>query len=735
MPSLRLLPLAAAMFFVLASASPAHAGQYTLAYDFASDLSGWSGYVEPGYLLCGPGATAGCPDVSTNRIMARAGGAQAIWSQGRWEWTAPPGTLIVGGSLAYRTRMRHAQFFARVKMRADGVTWDAAPALVSEQQTTALTDHVIALAGGFRQIGVALYAHPGAAGLVTDPWDDYVTLVRLVVTVEDAQQPALAWVDGGGLLDGAWHRGDVCATLGLGDHESGAGAVWLVSGNVSAAWNAAPTGSQYQPAAPYAQPGLCLSAAALGDGIHAGAVGGADASGGQATPLPFTVRIDTTAPSGAVLAPSAVAAEARPPVELAVSDATSGVAAVAATIDGAPLPLALAGGSATGRPAAALAFGGHTLAWSVADAAGNRGEGSMRFDVADTKPPAFGAPQPPNGAALAADEILSVTVAVGDDGSGVDPAATALTLDGAPLDHVWQVDGIVHGVAGARLAAGVHHLVLKVADRAGNAGRLAWDVTVASGAAAPAGSAPAGGSAVAGGTAGAAPGLPARVARTRASAVRAVRARVGAVRPRVVIVHLRASARFRFVLRLRCGATVRTLRARASARGIAIVRVACAGAATVRMATPPARLLVRIAPRRLPLRLVAAIRAAVCADGGSGQWPPGRAPRPRGRARGAHGARLAARGPCSRRRLRALRDLVRDRARRPVRRARPGARHGRQPERALRADDALSRPRRPAVYGAPLAGPGVSACGEPAGADAAAGAGGALAGASVAVAA
>ena len=139
------------------------------------------------------------------------------------------GTLIVGGSLlAYRTRMRHTQFYARVKMRADGVTWDAAPALVSEQQTTALTDHVIALAGGFRQIGVALYAHPGVSGLVTDAWDDYITLVRLVVTVEDATPPGLAWVDGGGLLDGTWHRGDVCATLGLGDGESGAGSVWLV---------------------------------------------------------------------------------------------------------------------------------------------------------------------------------------------------------------------------------------------------------------------------------------------------------------------------------------------------------------------------------------------------------------------------------------------------------------------------------------------------------------------------
>ena len=61
---------------------------------------------------------------------------------------------------AYRTRMLHPQFFARVKMRGDGVEWDAAPTLVSEQQTAALTDHVLPLAGGFRQIGVALYAHP-----------------------------------------------------------------------------------------------------------------------------------------------------------------------------------------------------------------------------------------------------------------------------------------------------------------------------------------------------------------------------------------------------------------------------------------------------------------------------------------------------------------------------------------------------------------------------------------------
>ncbi len=185
MTRIRLLSLVAAILFVLAGTSAAHAGQYTLSYDFAGDFSGWGGYVEPGYMLCGRSSPAGCPDISTNRIFARAGGSQAIWSQGRWEWTAPPGTLIVGGALTYRTRMRHSQFFARVKVRASG-DWDAAPAIVAEQQTTALADHVVALPGGYRQVGVSLYAHPAAAGLVTDPWDDYITLVRLDVTVQDS---------------------------------------------------------------------------------------------------------------------------------------------------------------------------------------------------------------------------------------------------------------------------------------------------------------------------------------------------------------------------------------------------------------------------------------------------------------------------------------------------------------------------------------------------------------------
>jgi hypothetical protein len=602
MPRIRIQPVLAVILFVLAGASSAHAGQYTLAYDFGSDLSGWSGYVEPSYVLCGAGATTGCPDATTSRIMARSGAGQPLWSQGRWEWTAPPGTTIAGGALAYRTRMRHSQFYARVKARADGGAWDLAPTLVNEQQTTALTDHVLPLAPGFRQIGVSLYAHPAAAGVVGEQWDDYLTLVRLDVTVDDPTPPNLGWADGGGLLDGGWHRSDVCATLAFADAQSGLGSAWLESGGVSSSWVAPRTGSQYQPGIPAAQPTLCLSAAALGDGLHSGTAGASDVSTGQAAPLAFSVAIDATAPTAALVSPAPVAPDAQPVVTLDVADNMSGVASVLAQIDGATVPLDLVGGKASGKPVAALAYGAHTLAWSVVDGAGNRTSATTAFAVPDSAPPVFGSPQPSNGAVLADGDVLAVAVTVTDVDSGVDPAAVVLTIDGAPVDHVWQVDGIVHGVSASRLAAGPHHLALQVADHAGNANRLVWDVSVPA-AAVSGGSGPAGGSTVTGGTSRTAPVVPGAAARRRSITVRAVVARIAGPRARAVIVHLLSRPRLRIVLRVKCGATVRRLRVRANVHGIAAVRVACAGVATVRMVARPGRLLVHIAARRLPLEL------------------------------------------------------------------------------------------------------------------------------------
>jgi hypothetical protein len=70
-----------------------------------------------------------------------------------------------------------------------------------------------------------------------------------------------------------------------------------------------------------------------------------------------------------------------------------------------------------------------------------------------------------------------------------------------------------------------------------------------------------------------------------------------------VIVRLHARARLRIAVGVLCGRAKQTLRVRATARGVATLRVVCAGAATVRLNVAPGRVLVRLAPRRLPVRL------------------------------------------------------------------------------------------------------------------------------------
>ena len=249
---------------------------------------------SPGYVLCGHGAPPAAPTSRRTASWRAPGGAQAIWSQGRWEWTAPPGTTIVGGSLAYRTRMRHSQFFARVKMRTDGVLGrcpDARERAADDRADRPRDPAGRRLPAGRRRRSTR----------IPPPRRRDRRLGRL----RHARAPRCDGPrrDAAGARLGRRRRP---ARWGLASRrrlrhlrprrpESGVGAVWLASDGVSSAWAAPRTGSQYQPGAAWGQPTLCLSAAALGDGIHAGAVGGRDESGQARAGLPFTVRIDSHA--------------------------------------------------------------------------------------------------------------------------------------------------------------------------------------------------------------------------------------------------------------------------------------------------------------------------------------------------------------------------------------------------------------------------------------------------------
>ena len=573
--------------------APANAGTWTLAYDFAGDLSGWSGYSEPGYLLCGHAATAGCSDTSTNRIFLRPGLVPSPWAQGRWEWTVPPGTAIVGGQLAYRTRMLSSSQFARVKLRADGQDWGNAPAIVSEQQTGPLSDHVVALPAGYRQLGIALYSHPGAAA-VTGAWDDYVTLVRLAVTVDDPTAPTLAWTDGGQLLDGAWHRDEVCAVVSAADGQSGVAAVTAQAGSASARFETPPTGSQYQPRPAAAAPRLCLGAAALGEGVQSGQVVAVDATGGASTPLGFTVRIDRTAPLAALLQPAAPSA--KPQIVIAVSDALSGISSVGVTIDGATVLAPLMAGKI--RLAPELAFGDHALAWTVSDAAGNATVGSATVAVSDPTAPVITVGSPADGALLVDGFLGSVRVSASDDGSGIDPAGYRILLDGRELDD-GAVTGSGYAVSpGIRLAAGPHRLEARARDRAGNAAQLAWTISAPPGSiATPVASA--------GSRANPAPAAPSPGGARSAARLAAVVSSIGGSRPRAVLVRFTApltAGDVRVVAR--CGARRRSSVLR-PVRGRVVVRIDCAGRAGVRARQGTAAASIAIAPRVLPLVLAA----------------------------------------------------------------------------------------------------------------------------------
>ena len=299
---------------------------------------------------------------------------------------------------------------------------------MNEQQTTALTDHV--LAAGRRASGrsasrsTRIRQPPDSS---PDVWDDYVTLVRLDVTVDDPAPPASL----GRRRRAARRRlapGDVCATLAFADAQSGLGSVWLASGRrLDSAWVAPRTGSQYQPGIAGAQPSLCLSAAASATASTPAPVGGADASGGQAAPLPFTVRVDRDAARrGARLAGrrrARRAARRRAGRRRCHERRLRG----RAQIDGTAVPLDLSAQAGHRPPATALAYGAaHARLVRAGHGAATARTEARTSTCPTRRAPAFGAPQPADGAvARLQDDVSTVAVAVSDAGSGLDPASVA----------------------------------------------------------------------------------------------------------------------------------------------------------------------------------------------------------------------------------------------------------------------------------------------------------------------
>jgi hypothetical protein len=196
--------------------------------------------------------------------------------------------------------------------------------------------------------------------------------------------------------------------------------------------------------------------------------------------------IDTDLPvlSAAVPAAGSAFEERSPQIGFRLDDAGSGVdpSTLRVLLDGidvAPLGT-FANGMFAVVPAADLAFGTHELRVMVADRSGNAMPTAIwRFAVEDRTAPVLGDVRPDDGAA-GSDRTPVISFAVDDQGTGIDPAAFSLTIDGTQVVSLATfLAGRLSYVPEKPLGFGEHVVAARAGDRSGNVSApLTWRFTV-----------------------------------------------------------------------------------------------------------------------------------------------------------------------------------------------------------------------------------------------------------------
>ena len=204
---------------------------------------------------------------------------------------------------------------------------------------------------------------------------------------------------------------------------------------------------------------------------------------GNASSAPeWRICIDRTPPAFALEAPAedAFAPGAGAAISVDVSDALSGVvpASVRLYVDGEEIAAAFDPdtGVAAGALPGGLDDGWHQISASAEDAAGNAGQAAWTVGL-DLTPPVFTQMSPGGDEPLAAaDQTLSV--AVQDAGSGVAPESPAMTLDGNPVEAVFDPATGLLSFGATGLADGVHTVWAQASDLAGNTSDVTWQFSV-----------------------------------------------------------------------------------------------------------------------------------------------------------------------------------------------------------------------------------------------------------------
>jgi hypothetical protein len=132
-------------------------------------------------------------------------------------------------------------------------------------------------------------------------------------------------------------------------------------------------------------------------------------------------------------------------------------------------------------PATALATGAHTVSLKVFDLAGNSTQATWAFSV-DIAGPVISAQVPANAATIGNTQP-AISAQYADLGAGIDTTKTILTVDGVNVTAQAAATAIgISYTPTAPLNSGVHAVVLKVFDKAGNSSQASWSFSVDNGA-------------------------------------------------------------------------------------------------------------------------------------------------------------------------------------------------------------------------------------------------------------
>ena len=478
----RLRPAAAVVAglagLVLAHASPAMAGTYTVTADTHKDLAGWSEWHSDGFQTCSLRTVTGvCGDGDVPRptqLRVFGVGDSPPDGDGYWLWTAPPTTTILSGQVAVGYKISAPSTRAYMKARLRNETFTSQP----EQHVIHGPDSGTArwsIPAGNEMFAVVLRS--AEAHTYADKWNNNLRIDSLTATLRDDTAPALAV--SGPLSEGGWHNQaqPVCLTAAATDQGSGVAQISLLDERGLTLDSATATArSAIEPGASSFAPVLCAAPAGLGDGSHRLTVSAIDAAG-EHTDVAVVVKVDATAPVAVATSPGTTA-ERRPAVAFRVDAGPSGLTSFEASVDG--HLMTIAGDTASYLPDSDLDFGPHTVIWRAADGAGNIRDGFWTFAVTDQAPPELSAPMPADGwAGEARRPAIGFTVA--DAGTGVDASTLRVVLDGVDVTAAGSfLNGVYQLVPSADLGFGPHTVRVSASDRAGNAmPPVSWGFTVA----------------------------------------------------------------------------------------------------------------------------------------------------------------------------------------------------------------------------------------------------------------